>query len=180
MPDIGAKKPEKDFILMKNRPLLLVLFSLAVLPFLQYCKKENVVDNTTDFFPPVQVRTQLNLNLPQYLILSQPQGFVYLPEGNKGIIVYHLPQGGYVAYDRTCSYNPKDSCAQVTLDRNYTGLRCGKYANDTSLTFNACCASQFELTSGTPIQRPARIPLKSYFTSYDEGQKTLYISSTPF
>jgi nitrite reductase/ring-hydroxylating ferredoxin subunit len=112
--------------------------------------------------------------------LQSPQGFVYIPEGNKGIVVFHLPQGGYMAYDRTCSYNPNDACAAVSVDRNYAGLRCGSYANDTTNTFTQCCASKFDLNSGVALEKPASKPLKAYFTSYDEAQKVLYISSTPF
>jgi nitrite reductase/ring-hydroxylating ferredoxin subunit len=179
MQGITAEKQVKDFIRM-NKKWCFVFASLLLSFALQYCKKANVVDNNAVFFPPVQVRTQLNLNLPQYIFLTQPQGYVYIPEGNKGIVVYHLPQGGYVAYDRTCSYNPTDSCAQLTMDRNYVGLRCGKYANDTTTVFTPCCTSIFELNNGTAIQKPASIPLKSYFTSLDVANNTLFISSSPF
>lgn len=159
-----------------NRTLFFIaIVSLALT--LQQCKKST---DTNDFFNPVQVKTQLNLNLPQYITLFNPQGFVYLPEGNKGIVVYHLPQGGYVAYDRTCSYNPKDACATVTVDRNYSSLRCGKYANDTTSIFTPCCASRFDLNTGIALEKPAQVPLKQYYTSYDEAQRILYISSTPF
>lgn len=148
---------------------LLVSLSLV----LQCCEKNT---DTADFFNPVQFKTQLNLNLPQYIGLLAPQGYVYLTEGNKGTIVYHLPQGGFAAYDRTCSYNPKDACAQVTVDSNYAGMRCGKYANG----FQPCCASVFDLNTGIATQKPASRPLKVYYTSYDEAQKVLYVSSNPF
>ncbi|MES2780003.1 MAG: hypothetical protein V4651_08935 [Bacteroidota bacterium] len=150
---------------------VLVLFSLSVV--LVCCKKST---DTSDFFNPVQFKTQLNLNLPQYIGLLAPQGYVYIPEGNKGTVVYHLPQGGFAAYDRTCSYNPNDACAQITVDSNYAGMHCGKYNKG----FQACCASVFDLNTGTAIQKPASRPLKSYYTSYDEAQKVLYVSTTPF
>jgi len=176
MPATMDAKQAKDFIHMNK--FIITCIAIAALAFtLQQCKKGT---DTSDFFTPVQVKTQLNLNLPQYITLQNPQGFVYIPEGNKGIVVYHLPQGGYMAFDRTCSYNPKDACAAVTVDRNYTGLRCGKYANDTTSTFTPCCGSKFDLNSGVAIEKPASVPLKSYYTSYDEAQKILYISSSPF
>lgn len=151
--------------------VLLVSISLI----LQCCQKST---DTTDFFNPVQYKTQLNLNLPQYIGLMAPQGYIYIPEGNKGTVVYHLPSGGYVAYDRTCSYNPKDACAQITVDSNYAGLHCGSYSGGKG--FQACCASVFDLNTGTAIQKPASRPLKSYYTSYDEAQKILYVSTSPF
>jgi nitrite reductase/ring-hydroxylating ferredoxin subunit len=168
-------KQEKDFIHMNKLISCIAIIALAFT--LQQCKKNT---DTSDFFPPVLVKTQLNLNLPQYLTLQNPQGFVYLPEGNKGIVVFHLPQGGYVAYDRTCSYNPKDACAAVTMDRNLSSLRCGKYATDTTSIFTPCCASKFDLNTGIALEKPASVPLKSYYTSYDETQKILYVSSSPF
>lgn len=172
MPDIGGVKQEKAFITMNRLILLLTLFGLPLL--LLRCGKNT--DNGNDFFPPQQFRTQLNLNLPQYMNLTFPQGYVYIPEGNKGSVVYRLPQGGFVVYDRTCSYNPDAGCAQVTVDSNYAGLKCGSYNNG----FQPCCQSIFDLNTGVPTQKPANRSLRQYFTSFDEGQKILYISSTPF
>lgn len=175
MPDITDEKQEKDFIYMNRILLFIAIISLSL--GLQQCKKNT---DTSDFFTPVQVKTQLNLNLPQYITLTSPQGFVYIPEGNKGIVVYALPQGGYIAFDRTCSYNPANACSYVTVDRNYSGLRCGSYANDTTSTFTPCCGSKFDLNSGVALEKPASVPLKQYYTSYDEAQKILYVSSSPF
>jgi hypothetical protein len=99
----------------KVKWLTSMIFLMALTVTLQNCTKNT---DTQDFFNPVQFKTQLNLNLPQYIGLLAPQGYVYLTEGNKGTVVYHLPQGGFAAYDRTCSYNPKDACAQITVDSN--------------------------------------------------------------
>jgi len=170
MPDITDAKQEKDFIPMSNKLILVTL----VIVMVGACKKST--DNGTDFFAPVQYRTQLNLNLPQYIALTFPQGYVYIPEGNKGSVVYHTPQGGFVVYDRTCSFNPADACAAVTVDSNYVGLRCGSYNKG----FKACCASVFDLNTGIATQKPASRALKQYYTSYDEANKVLYVSTTPF
>lgn len=170
MPDITDVKQERAFILMNKKLIWLVLSILVV----GACKKST--DNGSDFFAPVQFKTQLNLNLPQYINLTFPQGYVYIPEGNKGSVVYHTPQGGFVVYDRTCSYNPNDACAAVTVDSNYVGLKCGSYNNG----FKPCCASVFDLNTGIATQKPASRALKQYYTSYDEANKVLYISNTPF
>lgn len=172
MPDILVAKPEKDFTVMNKIIPVMVVFALLAVS-LQRCKKST---DTSDFFTPVQYKTQLNLNLPQYLALQFPQGYVYIPEGNKGSVVYHLAQGGFVVYDRTCSYNPNDACAAVTVDSNYIGLRCGHYNKG----FQQCCASIFDLNTGTATQKPASKPLKPYYTSYDEVNKILYINTAPF
>lgn len=172
MPDIMVAKPGKGFTIM-NRLILLCLAFIGLAVSLQRCKKST---DTSDFFNPVQFKTQLNLNLPQYINLQQPQGYVYIPEGNKGSVVYHLAQGGFVVYDRTCSYNPNDACAAVTVDSNFIGLRCGHYNNG----FQQCCASIFDLNTGTATQKPASKPLKPYYTSYDEVNRILYINTSPF
>jgi nitrite reductase/ring-hydroxylating ferredoxin subunit len=165
-------KRGKDFTIM-NKLFYPFFVVIGIGLLFQQCKKST---DTTDFFTAVQFKTQLNLNLPQYIDLQFPQGYIYITEGNKGSVVYHLPQGGYVVYDRTCSYNPSDACAAVTVDSNYVGMRCGHYANG----FKQCCASVFDLNTGTAIQKPASKPLKQYYTSFDELNKILYISTTPF
>lgn len=178
MPDTLVVKQGKDFTIMNKQHISFFILLISVCLFVQ-CKK-NVVDTSSNFFTPVQFKTSLNLSLPQYIILNQPQGFVYITEGNKGSVVINLPQGGFVAYDRTCSHMPTDSCARVIMDRNFSGLKCGTYANDTTINFTPCCGSEFEINNGTAIKKPASIPLKQYFTSFDEGQKILYVSSVPF
>jgi Rieske Fe-S protein len=174
---ISAVKQEKDFIPM-NKQFFVITLCISLIVVLSNCKKSNV-DNQVDFFPPVQVYTQLNLSLPQYVALTFPQGYVYLPEGNKGIVVFNKPSGGYVAFDRTCSHNPNDACAQVTVDSNFVGLRCGKYVVGANPNFETCCASIFDLSTGVVIQKPAVRPLKQYFTSYNATTNVLFVSSSP-
>lgn len=180
MPDIMVAKQAKDFTVMnKEKNFHLSVLCLLLMTFLQ-CKKANTVDNTTDFFPPVQFKTQLNLNLPLYIPLTFPQGYVYIPEGNKGTVVIHLAQGGYVAYDRTCSFQPTDACAQVVVDSNYANIKCGSYKANTKPSFTPCCGSTFDLNTGIATTKPAQIPLRQYYTSYDDAQKILWISNAPF
>jgi nitrite reductase/ring-hydroxylating ferredoxin subunit len=178
MPDITEEKQERDFTVMNKIVSIIAIIALAFT--LQQCKKGNDIDGNTDFFPPVQVKTQLNLNLPQYIPLTFPQGYIYLPEGNKGIIVYHTPQGGYVAYDRTCSYKPDSACSKVVVDSSLASIRCGSYEPNATPSFKPCCSSRFDLNTGIALELPAKYPLKGYYTSFDESQKILYISSTPF
>jgi len=162
---------------MNKKNTFFILMTACCLVFVQ-CKK-NTIDPNQDFFPPVQVYTNLNLNLPTNIGLTFPQGYLYLPQGNKGIVVYNSPNNGYVAYDRTCSYNPTEACAAVTVDSNYIGLRCGTYQVGATPSFKPCCESIFDLNTSIVSKGPATRPLKQYFTSYDVSTNILYISSSP-
>jgi nitrite reductase/ring-hydroxylating ferredoxin subunit len=137
------------------------------------CKKDNTQEQTSDFFPPVQVNVSINLAFPQYSDLNNLQGFAYLPEGNKGIIVYHTLDDRFVAFDRTCSYSPNDACAFVSVDSSRIQFRCGQFKPN----FVPCCGSKFEASSGIVQTGPARIALKQYFTA--RNGNTILISSTP-
>lgn len=174
---IMAVNRGKGFIVMSKQLVFMACLGSFMLG-LSSCKK-NTIDTDANFFPPVQVYTQLNLVLPQYVGLTFPQGYIYIPEGNKGIVIYNRPSGGYVAFDRTCSFNPKDGCANVTVDSNYVGLRCGNYIKGNSPSFTPCCESIFDLNAGVAIQKPASRPLKQYFTSFDATNNILYVSSNP-
>jgi Rieske Fe-S protein len=156
-----------------NRFILVCVAFVGLALVLQRCKKST---DTSDFFNPVQFKTQLNLNLPQYINLQFPQEYVYIPEGNKGSVVIHLAHGGFAVYDRTCSFNPDEACGIITVDSGYTPLRCGHYNKG----FKECCASQFDINTGTATRKPATKPLKQYYTSYDEVNKILYINTVPF
>ncbi len=166
---MGAK-PVKDFILMNK----LILF-LCLLPavFISSCKDETG-DVNSDFFPDVQVNTNINLLLPQYSALSLVQGYVYLPDGYRGVVVYRTIADEFVAFDRTCPYNTSEACAFVSTDSSGFYFRCGQYAP----SFKPCCDSRFDANTGTAVSGPAKRGLKTYFTRRDGN--IIYISSIPF
>lgn len=168
MPVITDAKPGKVFTRMKNKLLYVYLLLLMLA-----CTKDNTQEQTADFFPPVQVFVSINLAFPQFSDLNNLQGYAYLPEGNKGIIVYHTLDDRFVAFDRTCSFNPTDACAFVSVDSSRIQFRCGQFKPN----FTACCNSRFEASSGIVQTGPARIPLKQYFTS--RSGNTITISSNP-
>lgn len=137
------------------------------------CKKG--VDTTQDFFPAKQVYTNIDLRFPQYSNLNLLQGYVYLPDGYRGIILYHTTDDQFVAFDRTCPYNTDQACSFVTVDsNNVTIFRCGHYDHG----FQACCNSTFWASSGVGQSGPAKRPLKQYYTS--KSGYTVYVSSSPF
>ncbi len=151
--------------------LLLVFVLLFV--SITSCQK-STVDPNTDFFPAKQVSTSVDLHLPQYFDLNNPQGFVYINAGYRGIILYHTTDDKFVAYDRTCPYQTDKSCAYVTVDSSRIFFRCGHY--DT--TWNACCNSKFDPASGMPYTLPAQRALKQYYTS--KRDNIIEINSSPF
>lgn len=77
--------------------------------------------------------------------------------GVNGIIIFHKDINQYLAFERTCSYDPNESCAIVELNDE----------NNPTLMVDSCCNSYFLLEDGTPIQGPALLPLKQYNTSFD-------------
>ena len=109
-------------------------------------------DRGDDPIPPVVFQdVVINLNLPEYNSL-RTKGYQYISEGVRGIIVYRLSTGSYVALERNCSYQPNDACA--TVDVHASGL----YLVD------SCCGSTFN-TTGTPTGTPAWRPLRKYAAS---------------
>ncbi len=154
---------------------VLVCCCFVFLLFAESCKK-NTVDASSDFFPPKQVSTNVNLLLAQFSNLNNLQGYAYLPgEGNRGIIIYHTTDDKFVAFDRTCPVNATtSSCAYVTVDSSATFFRCGDYKSG----WKPCCNSRFDPSTGTPFQGEAKRPLKAYYTARQDN--IIYISSTPF
>ncbi len=153
MPDIMDVKQVKDFIVMNKLTwiILLLLFTN------QGCKDNNL--NNQDFFTPIQVYLNINLSLPSYAPLTIPQGFVYEPGGNKGIIIYRTIYNEYVAFDRTCPNNPTEACSYISMDSTSSFYRCGQY----DPYWKACCNSKFDPATATPIEGAARRALKQYF-----------------
>jgi nitrite reductase/ring-hydroxylating ferredoxin subunit len=106
-----------------------------------------------DPIPNVAVNLELPLTDPRLSALNTPGGLVLINGyGVAGLILYHSPFGGYVAYDRCSSYKPENKCA-VTPD-----------AGDLTAT-DPCSGSVFSLTDGTPQKPPATTSLKSYYVT---------------
>jgi nitrite reductase/ring-hydroxylating ferredoxin subunit len=154
---------------MKNKfhlTITSIIFLLAT--FLSCSKSDVTTNNNVDFFPPVAVNLQLNLTLAQNMILTIPGGWKYEFGGNKGIVICALPDNSFVAYDRTCSYNPKDTCSTCVVDSSNAFISCGTKALP-------CCGSKFSLANGFPLSAPARLPLKQYRVRKDGDM--LYITN---
>ncbi|MGV3502336.1 MAG: Rieske (2Fe-2S) protein [Adhaeribacter sp.] len=109
-------------------------------------------DTPAPAMPYVTVNEQINLTNIQYNALRQENGFVYLNAGLRGIILIRRGPNRYVALERTCTYQPANTCARVEVDGS--GL----------FLIDPCCQSQFDL-SGQVLARPATYPLRHYATA---------------
>ena len=131
---------------------LLLLFS----SFFYSCK-----DEENNNVPLTEVNISIVLDDPDYIKLKNVGGWEYIAGGSRGIIVFHIAQDQFKAYDRHCTFEPSNTCALVSVDPN----------NITAT--DACCNSSFLLQDGSVSKPPASTPLKSYRTSYDGVRLTI-------
>jgi len=124
--------------------------------FISSCKEEKYP------IPNVPVNITINLDLPSYLPLNAPGGYVYVSGGSRGIVVYrHFDE--FVALDRHSTYNSDEECAVVSVDPD----------NIFELE-DTCSGSRFSIMNGCVIQGPAKFGLKKY-TTYWDGAYTVNI-----
>ena len=117
--------------------------------------------------PTVYVNFSVNLNDPDFLDLNAPGNYVLVNGGVRGIILYRKSSDEILAFDRNCSYDPLEPCAQVLP------------MPDEYLIFeDTCCGSKYSVVlDGYPTDGPAAAPLKQYYVSYNSGSETAYISN---
>ena len=87
--------------------------------------------------PDVFVDETINLNLPQYIDLQTPSGWVYTKGGIKGIVIQNIGIGNppYKAFDRAC---PNNDCATPMTFDGSLKLQC------------ACGNSEYSIIDGSP------------------------------
>ena len=81
--------------------------------------------------------------------------------GYGGLIIFRASQNNFQAFDRACTYNPKEKCLLEPFggDRSNNILSC------------PCCGSLFNLgESGRVLQSPATRGLKQYQTTRNSNQ----------
>lgn len=148
MQGFGEGRVGKASIIMnKAEKLFLSFLPLCLLFLFSGCDS----DAPESAIPYVYVYQEINLNDIRYQELHQPNGYIYIPGGVRGIIVISNGFGDYTAFDRACSYHPAEDCAQIEMHES------GFYL------FDDCCDSTFNL-SGQPTGGPARTPLRRYNT----------------
>jgi hypothetical protein len=125
-------------------------FVCALILFYTDCSSDLQI-NAIPFqaFPDIQ----LNLALPDNLVLQSTGGYKVIAGGVKGILLYRKSTTTILAFERNCSYQPNDACATVGVHSS------GIYMTDT------CCNSNFSFDAGLPIGGPANQPLRQYAAS---------------
>ena len=137
---------------MKNKVrCYFLLFTILITA----CKKKDNV-------PSVLVDAYLNLQLPQYIKIQTPLNWVYYyGAGSSGIIVYRKSGSEFCILERTCTFDPSKSTAQVqVLPDNFTSI-------------DSTCGSKFSISDGSILNGPATQPLLQYH--YDFDGTTLHI-----
>jgi len=117
-------------------------------------------DDDDHWMPYVKVDERLHIHTD--LAHLGIGGSVTVDGGLNGIIIYREANLVFLAFDRTCPYEPLHNCA-VELE-------------DELFAVCPCCNSRFVLPSeGMPDRGPATLPLKKYRT-YVSGE-LLYITN---
>ncbi len=124
---------------------------LALLLFLMACKKDNNEVRSSG------VNEYLNLNEPSYLDLNVPGNYIYYPAGTRGIIVYRRSNTEFVAYERSCPYDPQNSTGLVTVETTLTSAA------------DSTCGSRFSIYDGSIINGPTTQSLSQYRTELIQG-----------
>lgn len=138
--------------------LLILKYSVAVLAgmaifVIPACDKEYDYDE----IPYAVVNFTINPNTTLYWEINTPGGWVYLTANkpSRGVLVYRLTMDEFMAYERTCPYDPFDPEARIEVDHSSLIAVCPS------------CETRYILLDGTPFDGPGKRPLKRYRTSYD-------------
>src|SRR5688572_15771715 len=90
---------------------ILFIILLATSTLLPSCNKDDdnndVASNYVDFY--------LYINEPSNINLNAVGGWMYVPQGTKGIIVYRRSIDEFTALERNCSFDPNTSCSLVEV-----------------------------------------------------------------
>lgn len=117
------------------------------------CKKDEEA-------PLAYVNFSINPDSPAYSGLNTVGGYEYLTGGYCGVVVFRTSWTDFVAYERGCPIH------------NSTGVEVD--TDNSVIMFCPKCGSQFIYTDGTPIQGPARSPLRQYNAVYSGGMLHVY------
>lgn len=105
--------------------------------------------------PLTTVNHTIYIDNPAYISVSVPGSWMYLNGGSRGLLLYRASNSEFIAYDRHCTYEPNNNCAQISVDASNI------------IAIDDCCGSEFLITDGSVIKNPASLPLKRYQTSFD-------------
>lgn len=156
MQDTMAASQERGFTIMTIKQLLLT----GILCFLLgsgSCNKRSKAET----IPTGPVSLTIDLNLPSNSHLNNVGTYGYYGGGVNGVIVVHDFDDQWYAFERTCAWQPLNSCSEIWGDSINLNLRCGTFSGK---TFTACCSSTFTY-GGWPSGGPANGRLAQYHIS---------------
>ena len=134
----------------------LAVFTLVFLSV--FCNK----DKPCQDFPDTYINITLQPNTMDYIPAG---GYVYVTANypSRGIIVYRQFTDQFLAFERTCPYDPYGCC----LDDDAT--QCTRLIVEGSgiIIIDSCCLSRYLMTDGSPFEGPSSCPLYQYQTYYD-------------
>jgi hypothetical protein len=131
--------------------IILTGIMMCLLGLAMSCRKENPPPR----IPEVYVNFFLDPNSTEYLPLNASGGWVYVTGGYRGILIYRLTQTEFLAYERTCPYDPDTPTARIEMEPSFTTMLC------------PACKSRYIILDGTPFEGPSVYLLKQYHTQYD-------------
>jgi hypothetical protein len=139
--------------------LSFVLVLLLGITFFQSCDKEKDYEE----IPYAVVNFRIYPNSTIYWELNSPGGWVYLIANypSKGVLVYRISLEEFVAFERTCPYDPYELEAQIEVEPSGITAACPS------------CGTKYILLDGTRFEGPGSRPLKKYRNTYDGN--TLHI-----
>lgn len=108
-----------------------------------------------DTIPNVAVDIYLDINSTMYLQLNTVGGYLYITGGYKGLLVYRISEYDFVAFDRTCPYDPYVSESRLEMDLGNLTVH------------DTVCNSKFVIIDGSVLEGPATLPMKQYRTEFD-------------
>ena len=75
--------------------------------------------------------------------------------GYRGVLIYRPSPDEFVAFERTCPYDPEIKTARIEVESSF------------STAIDTTCGSRFILIDGSPFEGPAKVLLKQYRTSFN-------------
>ena len=132
--------------LRKHPFFLLLAISVVAITTTTACKKDKSNGNVV---PYVAVDYPLALSSPEAYRLNSVGGYIYVPAGYRGIVLYRQTIDTYIAADRACPNNPQDDCERVAVDSSGVYIKC------------PCCGSRFSM-DGNLLQGPSTQALRKY------------------
>lgn len=135
----------------KNKYFLFIIV-LSIGIFLLSCGKDEN-SKIYSLIPNVPVNFYIQPNTIDYIPAGS--GVSFDAEGYRGVYIYRLDQYSFLAYEKTCPYDPEHDSSFVHFDPT------------TFTLIDSVCMSRYNIIDGMPVDGPSTIPLLQYMTEFD-------------